>query len=169
MPSHLDKQIIPDSLQGTTAEQLTVPQQDHVLCLAREILQSRYQVGALIQSPTECAEYLLHELGKEEREIFGVLFLTQQHSVIEFKRLFYGTIAEAAIYPREIVKYALTVNAAATILTHNHPSGSAVPSQADIEITARIQKALQLVSINVLDHIIVTHTQWTSFKEEALL
>ena len=90
-----------------------------------------------------------------QREVFAVLFLDSQHRLIQYKELFYGTIDAAAIYPREIVKAALKVNAAACILAHNHPSGVTEPSQADILITSRIKKALDLVDVRLLDHFVV--------------
>lgn len=151
-----------------SGDQMTEARQNRVLVLAREILQLRHQVGTIIQSPLDSAEYLLHELREEEREIFGVLFLSQKHEVIEFARLFSGTIAEASVYPREIVKYAMNTNAAAVILTHNHPSGDPSPSEADIQITQRVEEALKLVSVSVLDHIVVGGCDWVSLKDKGL-
>ncbi len=99
--------------------------------------------------------YLKTHLQIAPREVFAVLFLDSQHRLINYKELFYGTIDAAAVYPREVVKAALKANAAACILAHNHPSGIAEPSQADILVTDKIKKALDLVDIRLLDHFIV--------------
>ncbi|HLR17260.1 MAG TPA: DNA repair protein RadC [Alcanivoracaceae bacterium] len=122
-----------------------------------------------LSSAADAAEFLRMELAHEENEHFGVLFLTQRHQVIAYERLFSGTINAAAIYPRVVVKKALEHNAAALILAHNHPSGDAAPSPADKEITKRLQDALELVEIRVLDHFIVTADQHQSMAESGLM
>ncbi|MFT2110966.1 RadC family protein [Marinomonas sp. 2405UD68-3] len=99
--------------------------------------------------------YLKTHLQISQREVFAVLFLDSQNRLIQYKELFYGTIDAAVVYPREVVKEALKSNAAACILAHNHPSGVTEPSQADILITGKIKKALDLVDIRLLDHFIV--------------
>lgn len=104
-----------------------------------------------------------------EREIFSILFLNNQNQLLAFEEMFYGTINQAAIHPREIVKRAMTLNAAAVILAHNHPSGHAVPSGADVKITEEIVKILALVDVNVLDHIIIGANTHVSFHEQGLL
>jgi DNA repair protein RadC len=103
-----------------------------------------------------------------EREVFGVLFLDTHHRLIKFEILFYGTIDSAAVYPREVVKRALTWNACAVILAHNHPSGVNEASQADRKITQRLVEALQLIDVRVLDHFIVGESI-TSFLERGWL
>ena len=109
-----------------------------------------------ITSPRHSFDYFrLFYAGKNDREHFAVMFLDSQHKVLECTVLFSGTIDGAAIYPREVVKAALHANAAALILAHNHPSGEPIPSTADKRITERIQSALALVDIRVLDHVIV--------------
>jgi len=95
------------------------------------------------------------KLSGQEREVFAVLFLTTKHRLIGYEELFYGTIDGASVYPREVVKRALTLNAAAVIIAHNHPSGDATPSQADKKITIRLKDALALVDIRLLDHFVV--------------
>ena len=104
-----------------------------------------------------------------ESEHFGVLFLDSQHQIISFDILFRGTISQAPVYPREIAKAALLKNAAAVILTHNHPSGIAEPSRADEEITQQINKAMHLLDIRVLDHFIVGNQAMYSFAEDGKL
>ncbi|GIA88948.1 DNA repair protein RadC [Vibrio cholerae] len=96
------------------------------------------------------------------------MFLDNQHRLIAFEELFFGTIDSASVYPREVLKAALKVNAAALIFAHNHPSGDATPSQADKQITQRLKEALALVDIRVLDHIVVGDSA-ISFAERGLL
>jgi DNA repair protein RadC len=100
--------------------------------------------------------------------VFAVMFLDNQHRLIAFEELFFGTIDSASVYPREVLKAALKVNAAALIFAHNHPSGDATPSQADKQITQRLKEALALVDIRVLDHIVVGDSA-ISFAERGLL
>jgi DNA repair protein RadC len=110
-------------------------------------------------------DYLLSELRLENREIFAVLFLNNQHQVLTFERLFFGTLNAAAVYPRVVVEQALKHHAAAVILTHNHPSGIAEASIADRQITDKLIQALELIDVRVLDHIIVAGNQCYSFAE----
>ena len=98
-----------------------------------------------------------------------VCFLDTRHRVIVLETLFYGTINSAAVYPREILKRALALNASAVILSHNHPSGDPEPSQADIRITQTIKQALELIDIKCLDHMIVGQGQIVSLAERGLL
>jgi DNA repair protein RadC len=113
---------------------------NHVDCLTR---------------PAETANYLRARLRDYDHEVFACLMLDNRNRVIALRELFRGTIDGASVYPREVVKQALADNAAAVILAHNHPSGVSEPSQADIRITERLRKALALVDIRVLDHVIV--------------
>ncbi|PKI16453.1 RadC family protein [Colwellia sp. 12G3] len=119
---------------------------------------------ALTSSKATC-DYLLSELRLESREIFAVLFLDNQHQVLTFERLFFGTLNAAAVYPRIVVEQAIKHHAAAVILTHNHPSGVAEASLADKQITEKLIQALQLIDVRVLDHIIVAGNQCYSFAE----
>ena len=97
------------------------------------------------------------------------MYLDNQHRLLAFEELFRGTIDGASVYPREVVKHALKHNAAALIFAHNHPSGVAEPSQADIHITQRLKQALALVDIRVLDHIIVGDAETTSLAQHGSL
>lgn len=128
-----------------------------------------FQKGKLIGSPGDTREFLMAELQLEEREVFACVFLDNRHRVIEFNRLFFGTIDAASVYPREVIKAALKVNAAAVILAHNHPSGVAEPSQSDQLITRRIREALELVDIRLLDHFIVGGTTCVSLASRGML
>lgn len=108
-------------------------------------------------------------IGTREHEVFAVLMLDNKHYLIRMIEMFRGTIDSASVYPREIAKEALALNAAAVILAHNHPSGSSDPSAADRAITAKIKAALSLLDIRVLDHIIVSGRESFSFAEAGLL
>ena len=105
--------------------------------------------------PAQTMNYLHARLRDYDYEVFACLMLDNRNRVIAFRELFRGTIDGASVYPREVVKQALADNAAAVIFAHNHPSGVCEPSQADIRITGSLQKALGLVDIRVLDHVIV--------------
>ncbi|EMC3685664.1 DNA repair protein RadC [Vibrio cholerae] len=139
-----------------------------VLEEAAEILEQRYVRGETFVRTENTAEYLRCKLAGYEHEIFAVLFLDNQHRLIEFKELFRGTVDAASVYPREVLKEALNVNAAAVIFAHNHPSGDPEPSQADRRITQRLKDALSLVDIRVLDHVVVGKSS-VSFAERGWL
>ena len=104
-----------------------------------------------------------------EHEVFSVVFLDAQHRVIELRQMFRGTVTQTSVYPREVVKEALQLNAAAVILAHNHPSGVPEPSRADEFPTQSLKSALQLVDVRVLDHLVVTATAVVSFAERGLI
>ena len=108
-----------------------------------------------LDSVDESKAFFISQLQYYPQERFAVALLNNQHEFLHYKELFSGTINAASVYPREIVKYALDYNAANVILAHNHPSGTPEPSQADIAITQRIRQALDLVDVQVLDHIVV--------------
>lgn len=98
-------------------------------------------------------------------EVFACLILDTRHRLISFEPLFRGKIDGASVYPREVVKQALKHNAAAVIFAHNHPSGVAEPSQSEIQLTRQLPRALELVDIRVLDHIIIGDGDTTSLAE----
>ena len=123
----------------------------------------------LLANPRIVREYLSVHYAGVEREIFSCLFVDNRHRLIALEEMFLGTIDGASVHPREVVKRALRLNAAAVILAHNHPSGVAEPSQADELITVRIRDALALVDIRVLDHLVVGGGACVSFVERGLL
>lgn len=137
-----------------------------VLEMGQRHLESTLTRGDAFTDCDTTQRYLKQRLRPYAFEVFACLFLDNQHRLIHFEELFRGTIDGASVYPREIVKQALAHNAAAVILAHNHPSGVAEPSQADIQITRRIQSALQLVDIRVLDHIIVGDAETSSLAQQ---
>ncbi|MCG9753056.1 DNA repair protein RadC [Vibrio brasiliensis] len=126
-----------------------------VLEKAAEIIAEKYLRGDAFCNPTATKDYIKYRLGSYEREVFALMLLDNQHRLIEFTELFYGTIDSASVYPREVVKVCLEKNAAAVILAHNHPSGDPTPSQSDRRITQRLKDALALIDVRVLDHIVV--------------
>jgi DNA repair protein RadC len=135
----------------------------------RYLAEQLTQQGKQLLSSQATRDYLLSELRHENREVFAILFLDNQHQVLKFERLFFGTIDAAAVYPRVVVEQALKHHAAAVILTHNHPSGVAEASRADKLLTDKLIQALLLVDIRVLDHIIVAGHQCYSFAEHGEL
>ncbi|MEM8983544.1 MAG: DNA repair protein RadC [Pseudomonadota bacterium] len=124
--------------------------------------------GEALQSPADTCEFLTVRLRDKPFEVFCCLYLDNRHRVIRFEELFRGTIDGASVYPREVVRAALAVNAAAVILAHNHPSGIAEPSKADEALTARLKNALALIDIRLLDHIVVGDGHCVSMAERGL-
>jgi DNA repair protein RadC len=137
--------------------------------LARRTLQEQLSTGTALTSPAAVRDYLRLAIGGREHEVFVCLWLDAQHRVISFQEPFRGTLTQTSVYPREIVKAALTANAAAVIFAHNHPSGAAQPSQADELLTRNLREALALIDVKVLDHFIIAGTQSLSFAERGLL
>lgn len=123
----------------------------------------------VLTSPEATRNYLKSRLWGYPHEVFACLFLDNRHRVIEYRELFRGTIDGASVHPREVVREAMRTNAAAVIFAHNHPSGIAEPSQADLRITQRLREALDLVDVRVLDHIVVGEGTGTSLAERGLL
>ena len=140
---------------------------------SRELVQrwmlEEFRQQPVLANPRAVGEYLRLHYAGQEREVFGVMFLDNRHRLIALEEMFLGTVDGASVHPREVVKRALKVNAAAVILAHNHPSGVAEPSQADELITVRVRDALALVDIRVLDHLIVGGTSVVSLAERGLI
>jgi DNA repair protein RadC len=137
--------------------------------LARRHYAEAMRCGPLLDCPAATHQFLISRLRDQSYELFCCLHLDNRHRLIAFDELFRGTIDGASVHPREVVKQALSRNAAAVILAHNHPSGIAEPSQADELITRRLREALALVDIRVLDHCIVGDNGCLSFAERGLL
>ena len=140
-----------------------------VLELARRMLSEDLKKGMTLSSTTQVKDYLRLLIGHKDHESFTVLFLDVRLRLLNCEELFRGSLTNARIYPRELIKRALYHNAASVILAHNHPSGQPTPSQADIDITGELQKALALVEIRVLDHFIVAENHCFSFSDHGLL
>ncbi len=128
-----------------------------------------HEPGVAFTSTRAAREWLILNMAGLEREEFRVLYLNNQNQLIAGETLFTGTINRTEVHPREVIKRALYHNAAAVVLTHNHPSGEVTPSKADRLITERLVQALGLVDIRVPDHLIVGGSQVFSFAEHGLL
>lgn len=137
--------------------------------LARRYFEESLPTGIVIRSPADTERFLMARLRDRPHEVFCCLYLDNRHRVLFFEEMFRGTIDGTSVYPREIVKQALAVNAAAIILAHNHPSGVAEPSQADERITRRVKSALDLVDIRLLDHLIIGDCTSTSLANRGVL
>ena len=122
-----------------------------------------------LSSPETVKTFLCSKIGHLEHESFWCLWLDAQNRLIDAGELFRGTVTQTSVYPREVVKKALAVNAAAAIFSHNHPSGSPEPSRADEMLTSTLKSALSLVDVRVLDHFVVAGNQATSFASRGLL
>jgi DNA repair protein RadC len=140
-----------------------------VLEMSRRHLGERMHKGQAIESPQATVDYLSARLRDYPFEVFAALFLDNRHRVIAYEELFRGTIDGASVHPREVVRRAMAHNAAAVIFSHNHPSGVAEPSQADRRITQKLQQALQLVEVRVLDHIVIGDGEHCSLAGRGLL
>ena len=125
--------------------------------------------GKAYTSSQMSRRYLELRLGTKETEIFAALFLDTRHRLIEYRELFFGTVDATNVYFREVLRIAMSLNAAAIVLCHNHPSGVARPSHADIEITKSLKRILELVDVRVIDHIVVTANASSSMMELGLL
>jgi DNA repair protein RadC len=142
---------------------------DAIVDAAHLCLDSRVQRETYIDSPSATKSYLAMKLGRLEHEVFAVVFLNAGNRVIECREMFRGTVTQTSVYPREVVKEALELNASSVLLCHNHPSGSCEPSRADELLTQTLKSALALIDVHVLDHIIVGGGKTLSFAERGLL
>ena len=140
-----------------------------VLELARRALAQQLTQKPLFNTPQAVRDYLQLQLGGLHHEVFAVLFLDSQHRLIALEEMFRGTLTQTSVYPREVVKQALTLNASSVVLAHNHPSGTAQPSRADEALTHTLKAALALVDVRVLDHFVVTASQAVSMAELGLV
>ncbi len=137
--------------------------------LGRRYLQAELETGNVFTNPDQTREFLTLKLRAYPYEVFACLYLDNRHRLISFDELFRGTIDNAQVHAREVVRAALKHNAAAVILSHNHPSGVAEPSQSDINLTQELKKALSLVDVRVLDHLIIGNGDAISLAERGLI
>ena len=144
-------------------------QSSDIVELASSILAMSLARGELFTNPKCAQDFAQLQLGGLPYEVFGVMFLDTRHRLIAFEKLFRGTINSATVYPREVVKRTLELNAAAVIFTHNHPSGVTDPSPTDQALTSRLRDALALIDVRVLDHIIVSASETTSMAHRGLV
>ncbi len=140
-----------------------------VMETARRALAQQMVAAPVFDSPGRVKDYLGLQLGSRPQEVFAVLFLDGQHRLLRLEEMFHGTLTQTSVYPREVLRRALVLNAAAVVLAHNHPSGVAEPSRADEYLTQTLKTALQMIDVRVLDHIIVGQGQVVSMAERGLL
>ncbi|MEB1902842.1 DNA repair protein RadC [Xanthomonas campestris pv. campestris] len=129
--------------------------EEGILLAAATILEQRLQRQGRIHSPDQAGSYLVARCAHLSHEIFGVVFLDNKHHILATEHLFSGTIDGCEVHPRVVAQRALQLNAVALILFHNHPSGNPEPSEADRQVTKRLQDALGLLDIRVLDHLVI--------------
>lgn len=137
--------------------------------MARRALAQGLRSAPVFDAPHAVKDFVALQLGERAQETFAVLFLDGQHRLLQFEELFHGSLTQTSVHPREVVRRALALNAGAVILAHNHPSGVAEPSRADEFLTQTLQRALQLVDVRVLDHLVVGRGQVVSMAEKGLL
>ena len=142
---------------------------DEVLQAAQRLLGAQLRGREVLSSPQAVRDFLRVKLGGLEHEVFAVLMLDAQNRLIEYVELFRGTVSQASVYPREVVKDALSQNSSALLLVHNHPSGSTEPSRADEHLTQTLKSAAALVDVRVLDHLIVAGDSVLSMAERGLI
>ena len=123
--------------------------------ISKRSLHSELKSKSLLDSSEQASQFLLAAMGDYKKEVFACLLLDTQNKLLRYEELFSGSISGASIYPREVVKLVLNTNSSAVIFAHNHPSGDTKPSEADKQITRQLKKALSLIDVRVLDHIIV--------------
>ena len=126
-----------------------------ILSEARKLSGYQFRRGAAILSPTAAKEAIGLKFTGLEHEVFGCLFLDSRHQVLAWREMFRGSINRNSVHPREVVKEALTLNAASVIIAHNHPSGGIQPSKEDLELTRTLTEILKVIDVRVLDHLIV--------------
>lgn len=137
--------------------------------MSKRFFQDEMREQDPLTSPNATKQYLKHALSGKKQEVFACLYLDNQHQIIAFEELFKGTLNAASVYPREVVRHVIDKGAAAVIICHNHPSGSTVASEADIQLTKRLVAALALIDVRILDHMIVAGNEIVSFAEQGLL
>lgn len=144
--------------------------EDRAIYRAMKLLEDRLRKpGKQLSSPLAVRQFLALRLAREEREIFAALWMDTRNRLIAADNIFFGTLKEATVYPREVVWRGLQRNAACVIFAHNHPSGSAAPSRADLMLTCTLKAALELVDIRTLDHFIVAGVATVSLAEMGLM
>lgn len=140
-----------------------------VLELARRSLSAQLSVRTVLASPEQVRDFARLTLARRTVEVFAVMFLDSQNRLICFEDLFEGSLSQTSVYPREVVKRAIALNASAVILAHNHPSGLAEPSRADEFMTQQLKHALGFVDVKVFDHLVIGGNEVISFAERGLL
>jgi DNA repair protein RadC len=146
-----------------------VAEPQEITAVAADILEPELRARDVLTSPDATRDYFKARLRGYPHEVFAALFLDNRHRAIAYQELFRGTVDGASVHPREVVREAIKHNAAAVIFAHNHPSGVTEPSQADMRITERLQQALGLIDVRVLDHFVIGEGRGVSFAERGLV
>ncbi|VTU12931.1 DNA repair protein RadC [Variovorax sp. SRS16] len=136
---------------------------------ALEVLERRIRNGPCFERSDTVKDFLRIRLARKDYEVFAIIWMDSRHRMIEFNELFRGTLSRSSVYPRELVREAIRFNAAACVLSHNHPSGSCEPSSEDIAMTRSIRVALATIDVRVLDHVIVAVEGTLSMAEHGLM
>lgn len=162
-----------DAVANMGIDNLPETELAHRLDVARELLlrdlREQMRNSPVMSSPQVLRDWLRLHCAGLQHEVFLVIYLDAHHRLIEAEELFRGTLTQTSVYPREVVKGALTRNAAALALAHNHPSGEAEPSRADELLTQTLKSALSLVDVRIIDHFIVAGDKVVSFAELGLI
>jgi DNA repair protein RadC len=145
------------------------PLDETIVRAALILLERRVRSGPVFSDPYAVKSFLCLQLAEEECEVFAVMFLDARLRLISFEKMFRGSLTHTAVHPREVAKRALALNAGAVVLAHNHPSGCAEPSRADMLITEELRKTLRLVEVRVIDHMIIAGASAVSFAEKGFL
>ena len=148
---------------------LSKAEKSTLVSLALKVLSQRFRRGRVLNSPEDIEGFLRLKLSGRRNEVFGIIFLDCRHRLIRIVELFQGTIDGAAVYPRVVVQKALDNNAAAVVLYHNHPSKISEPSEADRSITLKLGRALALIDVRLLDHLVVTDGSYVSMAERGYI
>lgn len=163
--AHVDTTLYVKDLEG----RYTVASDEMIFTATRAAIERKYPANTAMTRPEIAADYFKNKLNGFEHEVFSIIFLNSQNKLIAYREIFQGTLTCASVYPREVVKAAISYNAAAVILAHCHPSKETEPSQADKAITKRLKEALDLIDVCVLDHIIVGGNTTKSMAEMGLV
>jgi DNA repair protein RadC len=155
------------------ATEVATPRQleaeERLIVDALKVLRSRFKQRDVFASPDSVKDFLRLQGQGLVHEVFAVMYLDAQNRLIEYERMFRGTLTQTSVYPREVVKQALAMNAAAVILHHNHPSGTCLPSRADEALTQSLKAALALIDVRVLDHVVTSDEGALSMAERGLI
>jgi DNA repair protein RadC len=140
-----------------------------VMEMARRALAQPLQEAPVFETPDRLRQYVALQLGGRRNEVFAALFLDPQHRLLKFEEMFQGGVAYTSVHPREVVRRAMSLNASAVVVAHNHPSGVAAPSPADVQLTQTLYRTLQLFDIRLLDHLVVGQGQVVSLLDQGLM
>ena len=165
MPASKTAPASDNRFESLSPAALSKSEKSSVVMLALKVLSQRFRPGRAFTSPEDIEGYLRLKLTGRRNEVFGIIYLDTRHRLIEIAELFQGTIDGASVYPRVVVQQALEKNAAAIVIFHNHPSGVAEPSEADRGITQKLSRALALIDVRLLDHLVVTDGAFVSLAE----